>query len=119
MNVVENDAVVGGMLQDELKRCEEALAAILEVLSGLPKGSLSVRKKLYKNREYKYHYLKFRERDRIVNQHVAHKDLGELQEKLALRKRYALEARAYQKRISYLKRLLERKGRSHGNHEDR
>jgi len=119
MIVVEKDIVVSGMLQDELIRCEEALAAIHNALSGLPKGSLSVRKKLYKNREYKYHYLKFREGDKVINRHVVDDELSGLQNKLALRKRYALEAEAYEKRISYLKKLLKTKGRSRGTQEDK
>ena len=49
MSVVEKDAVVRGMLDDELSRCDEALAAIYKALLGLPKGSLSVRKKVHKS----------------------------------------------------------------------
>lgn len=117
MNVVENDAVVSGMLHDELSRCKEALASIRQALSGFPKGSLSVRKKLYKDREYEYYYLKFREGNRVVNQHVAEDKLDELQIKLAQRKKYEKEAQVYEKRISYLKKILKAKGRSGGTHK--
>lgn len=106
MNVVEKDGVVSGMLSDELSRCEEALAPILKVLSELPKGSLSSRKKIYKNKEYEYHYLKFREGNRVVCQHVATSELEALRDKLAWRKKYLFEARAYKKRIVYLKKIL-------------
>jgi hypothetical protein len=106
MNVVEPDNVVIGMLRDELARCEEALLALNDATYKLPKGSLSVRKKLHNNREYKYHYLKFRMGSRVVNQHVAVNSLKELKDKLVLRKKYVAEARGYKKRISYLKRLL-------------
>ncbi len=114
MNVVENDIVVSGMLKDELERCEEALAAIHRALAGLPKGSLSVRKKSYKSKVYEYHYLKFREGGRVVNQHVAGRVLKELQDKLALRKRYLQEAKAYEKRILYLRKLLRDKAHRNG-----
>jgi hypothetical protein len=119
MIVAEKDVVVSGMLSDELNRCEEALAAIHNALSGLPKGSLSVRKKPYKSREYKYHYLKFREGDKVINQHVVDDKVNELQNKLALRKKYALEAKAYEKRIAYLKKLLKTKGHPSGTREDK
>lgn len=106
MNVVEKDAVVSGMLGDELSRCEEALVSILKALSELPKGSLSSRKKKYKGKEYKYHYLKFRQGDRVVSQHVAENDLESLRDKLSQRKKLEMEAQVYKKRIAYLKRIL-------------
>jgi hypothetical protein len=112
MSVVEKDVVVSGMLRDELTRCEEALSAINDAVSGLPKGSLSVRKKRYKNREYKYSYLKLREGDRVLSRHVTESAVEELRNQLALRKKYIAEAKAYGKRISYLKRLLRTKGPS-------
>jgi len=107
MNVVEKDAVVSGMLGDELSRCEEALASILKAFSELPKGSLGSRKKIYKDKEYKYHYLKFREGNKVISQHVPEGDLEKFRDKLALRKKYLLEAGAYKKRIAYLEGLLQ------------
>ena len=80
----------------------------------LPRGSLSIRAKLYKNKKYEYYYLKFREGHRIVNQHVSKSALKELKNKLALRKKYEQEVKAYEQRIAYLKRLLKTKGRSRG-----
>jgi hypothetical protein len=50
MSVVEMDAVVSGMLVEELERCEEALAGIEKVLSEIPKGALNVRKRFTKAR---------------------------------------------------------------------
>jgi hypothetical protein len=117
MNVEEKDAVVSGMLHDELSRCNEALVSIRKALSGLPRGSLSVRKRFYKDREYEYHYLKFREGSRVVNQHVAEDKLKELQNRLALRKKYEKEAQVYKRRISYLKKLLKAKGHPGGTQE--
>ena len=119
MNVVEKDAVVSGMLNDELKRCEEALGAIRKALAKLPRGSLSIRVKLYKNKRYEYHYLKFRDRDRIVNQHVSGSDLKELKNKLSLRKKYEQEEKSYEKRIAYLKKILSSKGRPRGVKKDK
>ena len=110
MNVVVNDSVISGMLHDELSRCNEALDSIRKALSGLPKGSLSVRKRLLKDREYKYHYLKYREGNKVVNQHVADGRLKELQNKLDQRNKYENEMKVYEKRISYLKKLLKAKG---------
>jgi hypothetical protein len=118
MNVVEKDAVVSEMLEDELSRCEEAHASILQELSRLPKGSLGSRKKIYKNKEYKYHYLKFRDGEKVVNQHVVDSELEALREKLALRRKYLLEAGAYEKRIAYLRKLLKTKGHSVGSKDN-
>jgi hypothetical protein len=87
------------MLDDELLRCDEALAAIQNALSGLPKGSLSVRKKVHKNQEYEYHYLKFRDGDEVVDQHVAEGEVKELQNKLSLRKKYEQEAKVHKNRF--------------------
>lgn len=119
MIVVENDIVVSGMLNDELERCEEALAAINRALSELPRGSLGVRKKIYKNKVYEYHYLKFRKGNRVVNQHVAGNALKELQDKLALREKYLQESKSHEKRILYLKKLLKDKGHRGGDQEIR
>lgn len=117
MPVVEKDVVVSGMLDDELSRCDEAFSAIQKVLSELPKGSLSVRKKVHKNKEYEYHYLKYRDGERVFNRHVAEEEVEELRNKLALRKRYEEEAKVYKKRISYLKKLLKEKGQPGGIQE--
>jgi len=114
MNVVEKDAVVSGMLHDELSRCNEALVSIRKALSELPKGSLGVRKRFHKDRVYEYHYLKFREGNKVVNQHVSEDNLKDMQNKLAQRKKYEKEAQVYERRISYLKKLLKAKGRPGG-----
>ncbi len=119
MNVVEKDAIVSGMLVDELGRCEEALAGIQKALSALPKGTLNLRKKVHKGKEYQYYYLKFREGGRVFNQHVAKAALKEMQNKLDLRRKYEEETKAYRKRISYLKKLLKTKGPLRGTPEDK
>lgn len=119
MNVVEKDLVVSGMLADELGRCEEALAGIQKALSALPKGALSQRKKVHKGKEYHYYYLKFREDGRVFNQHVANDALKDMKDKLDLRRKYEEEAKAYKKRISYLKRLLKTKGQPRGTSDDK
>jgi hypothetical protein len=119
MNVVEKDVVVSGMLKDELKRCEEALRGIHKALSALPKGSLSIRAKVYKNRRYEYYYLKYREGQKVVNQHIASDNLEELKRKLALRKQYEKEVKAYEQRIVYLKKLLKTKGQARGAQKDK
>jgi hypothetical protein len=109
MSVVEIDGVVVGMLRDELVRCEEALSAIDKAIADLPTGSLGVRRKLHKGKKYEYQYLKFREGGKVINQHVPDSAVKELRDRLELRKRYASEALVYEKRISYLKKLLKAK----------
>ncbi len=81
--------------------------------------SLRIRAKLYKDKKYEYHYLKYRDGDRIVNQHVSGSDLKELKAKLSLRKKYEQEAKSYEKRIAYLKKIMSSKGSPRGVKKDK
>lgn len=108
MKVVESDKVISGMLRDELKRCYELLEGLEKDMSLLPKGVLSERKKRYKDREYSYLSLKFREGNRVINRHIPKEEEEEegLRGQLARRKKYEKEIRGYRKKIEYLNRLL-------------
>ena len=57
MKVVEKDKVISGMLQDEMKRCQEMLNNLEESVSKLPRGVLNEREKRYKDKIYSYYYL--------------------------------------------------------------
>jgi hypothetical protein len=116
MKVVEKDKVVGGMLQDELKRCQEALNGLRKAISGLPKGAISEREKRYKNKVYSYYYLKYRDGEKVISKHIRNNEIQEVKEKLSMRKKYEKEIWAYEKRIAYLNKIL-RAGerRRHGN----
>lgn len=118
MKVVEKDMVVVGMLNDELARCSEALDGLNGRLSGLPKGSLHLRIKRHGEKEYRYHYLKFRDGARVVNQHVPRDAVQELQDKLELRTRYVSEVKIYKKRISYINRILGKKAKDNEDQKD-
>jgi hypothetical protein len=116
MKVVEKDKVISGMLRDELKRCQEMLDSLEKSVSGLPKGSMSKRKKRYMNKVYSYHYLKYREGERVISKHVPNREVQEILKKLALRKKYEKEIQSYEKKIAYLNRILRAdKRRGHGN----
>ncbi len=106
MSVVEKDPVVRDMLGAELARCREMVAELGDSAAQLPRGSLSVRKKSYKAREYKYHCLTYREGAKVISRHVAAGDVDELDGQLDLRRRYEKELRALRKRIAYLEKLL-------------
>lgn len=106
MSVVEKDPVVRDMLSAELARCREMVAELADSAGKLPRGSLSERKKRYKDREYSYHCLKYREGEKVINRHVAAGDVEELAGKLELRRRYEKELRALRKRTAYLEKLL-------------
>ena len=106
MKVVEKDKVISGMLGDELKRCQEMLGSLERSLSALPKGVVSERKKRYKDKEYSYFHLKYRDGEKVINKHIPNKDVKELRKKLDLRKKYEREIRSYKKKIEYLSRLL-------------
>ena len=103
---MERDPIVRDMIHDELERCREMVAELERSASDLPRGSLGVRKKRYKNREYTYHYLKYREKGKVVSQHVTSSDIAALTKRLELRRRYEEELRALRERIRYLEKLL-------------
>jgi hypothetical protein len=106
MKVVEKDNAVQGLLKEEYSRCQEVLAALSKKAAQYPKGSLNLRKKRYKGKEYAYHYLVAREEGRVVNRHVSKAELPELERQLELRDKCRKEMQAYRKRIAYLERLL-------------
>ena len=106
MKVVEKNNPVRGLLKEEYQRCQEVLAALSEKAAKYPKGSLNLRKKRYKGKEYAYHYLVAREEGRVVNRHIPEAEVPVLQRQLAERDKCRKEIQAYEKRIAYLERLL-------------
>ena len=106
MKVVEKDNAVRGLLKEEYRRCQEVLSALSEKAAQYPKGSLNLRKKGYKGKEYAYHYLVAREEGHVVNRHIPEAELQELQRQLAERDKCRKEMQAYKKRIAYLEKLL-------------
>lgn len=106
MKVAERDKVIHGMLEEEYRRSQEILQVLRAKAENLPKGALNVRRKQIKGKEYVYHYLVRREGRKVVNQHVAGKDLPELQKQIEERDKYRKEILIYKKRMVYLERLL-------------
>ena len=106
MKVADKDEVIHGMLEEEYRRCREVLQTLRTKAENLPKGALNVRRKQIKGNEYVYHYLVRREGRKVVNQHVAEKDLPELQKQIEERGKYRKEILIYKKRMVYLERLL-------------
>src|SRR3989339_687681 len=106
MKVADKDEVIHNMLEEEYRRCREVLQALRTKAENLPKGALNVRRKQIKGNEYVYHYLVRREGKKVVNQHVAERDVAELQKQLEERNKYRKEIIIYKKRMVYLERLL-------------
>ena len=106
MKVADKDAVIHSMLEEEYRRCREVLQALRTKTETLPKGALNFRRKQIKGNEYVYHYLVRREGRKVVNRHVAERDVAELQKQLAEREKYRKEIQIYKKRLVYLERLL-------------
>lgn len=106
MKVVEKDRVISGMLQDELARCEEMIEGLQNSLAELPKGVLSERKKRYKEKSYSYYSLKYREGEKVVNQHIPNDQAPALKKKLDQRKKLEKEMISYKKKIAYLSKML-------------
>jgi len=111
MKVVEKDRVISGMLHDELRRCQEMLDSLERSLFAFPKGVISERKKRYKDKVYVYHCLKCRDGKKVINKHVASKDIPEIKKKLEQRKRIEKELRSYAKKIAYLNRVIGHAGK--------
>lgn len=103
---MEKDRVVGGMLQDELKRCQEMLEGLRKAIPGLPKGAISERNKRYKNKIYSYYYLKYRDGEKVISKHIPDSEIQEVKKKLSMRKKYEREIQSYEKRIAYLNKIL-------------
>ena len=106
MKVAERDMVIHGMLEEECRRCREVLQALRTKAETLPRGALNVRRKQIKGNEYVYHYLVRREGKKVVNRHIAAKDLPALQKQIEERDKCRKEILIYKKRMVYLERLL-------------
>jgi hypothetical protein len=107
MKVAEKDNAVRGLLEEEYRRSRDVLAALSEKAGHYPKGSLNVRKKAYKGKEYAYPYLVARDRGRVVNRHIPKADLPDLRRQLEQRDKCLKEIKTYRKRIAYLEKLLQ------------
>jgi len=106
MKVAKADPIIHGLLSEEQRRSREILQALQVKTDNLPKGALNVRRKRSLGKEYLYHYLVRREGKRVVNQHVAERDLPALRERIAEREKCRAEMRIYKQRLAYLERLL-------------
>lgn len=108
MKVAEKDNVVHGMLEDEYRRSQEIVKALNDKVKNYPKGALNVRRKKIKNKEYVYHYLVRRDGKKVVNLHVAERDLAKLKKQVEEREKCRKEIMAYKKRMVYLAKLLKK-----------
>jgi len=106
MKVVKADPVILGLLSEEQRRSREILQALQAKADKIPKGSLNVRRKQGPGKEYLYNYLVRREGKKVVNQHVAARDLPALREQIAEREKCRAEIRISRQRLAYLERLL-------------
>ena len=106
MKVAKQDPVIHGMLQEEQRRSQEVLQALQAKADKLPKGALNVRRKQGIGKEYLYHYLVRREGKKVINQHVAERDLPALRAQIAEREQCRADIRVYKQRLVYLERLL-------------
>ena len=106
MKVADRDEVIHNMLEEEYRRCREVLQALRTKTENLPKGALNIRRKQVRGNEYVYHYLVRREGKKVVNQHVAEKDLPALLKQIDERDQCRKEILIYKKRMVYLERLL-------------
>ena len=117
MKVAEKDTVVQGMLEDEFTRCREVMEALLAKVEKYPKGALNVRRKRNKEKEYAYHYLVWREGEKVFNRHISEKELPELQKLIEEREKCRKEIRAYKQRMTYLQKLLKKPNTGGGRYE--
>jgi len=106
MKVAKRDPVIHGMLEEEQQRSREVLRVLIAKMEKLPKGALNVRRKQVQGKEYLYHYIVRREGQKVVNQHVAERNVATLLEQIAEREKCRAEIRIYKQRLVYLERLL-------------
>ena len=111
MNVVEKKEPLLGMLLEEKIRCLLAAKALEKEIERLPRGVLLVRSKPYKDRVYRYHYLKFRQGEKSVSIHVPNAGVESVRKQIASRLRYEEELSAYRSRIRFLEKALGKNGK--------
>ena len=106
MKVAKADPVIHGLLSEEQRRSREILQALQAKADKLPKGALNVRRKQIQGKEYVYHYLVRREGKKVINRHVAERNVAALRKQIAEREKCRAEIRIYKQRLAYLERLL-------------
>lgn len=106
MKVAKRDPVIHGLLEEEQQRSREILQALQAKADKLPKGALNARRKQVQGKEYLYHYIVRREGQKVVNRHVAERDVAALQQQIAEWEKCRAEIRIYKQRLVYLERLL-------------
>jgi len=106
MAVVEKDQMIHGMLKDEQERCERLMAALEAAIAELPRGSLHQRKVKYKDKDFTYHYLKFRDGQKSVYKHVSRSEVPVLEEKIKVRRKKEQDLKQLKARVKYLNKIL-------------
>lgn len=86
----------------EAERCKSMIELLNQEIARLPKGSLHKRIKLYRESQYEYYYLKYRDGERSVSQHVAKQDVGELIKKIDRRNALIVERSVYTIRLKQI-----------------
>lgn len=104
--VKKKDKVVHGLLEDELKRCENMAASLRDAIEALPKGSLHQRRMDYKGKISVYKYLKYRENGKSVYQHIRRADEAVIEKKVSERQRKEESLKSFRERIQYLHKLM-------------
>lgn len=101
---------IEGMLLDEYRQSQDALASLEKQIAVYPKGKLCFRKKLNKKygRVYEYPCLSYSEKGKPVNKHVSWLKLSEIQENIIARDKIISQAVIYRERIKYLEKILKR-----------
>ena len=105
---MEDDNMVRSILMDEYAHCQEMLEVLQKSIADCPKGKLSVREKVNKKSLKIYHYytLKFREKNKVFNQHISESKLTEIQNLLEKRMKLIEETKPYKNRILYIEKIL-------------
>ena len=109
MKQVEKDEMVQGVLREELKRSREMLDSLEKMANALPRGSIHIRRKQYKDRIYQYYHLKYWDKGRSISKHIKSSKVDDIEEKLERRKSYDKEIKVYKKRIAYLEKVLRKR----------
>ena len=104
--VKKKDKVVHGLLEDELRRCENMVASLRDAIEVLPKGSLQQRKMTYKGKVHVYKYLKYRENGKSVYQHIRKAEEAHIEKKVSERIRKEEALKSFRDRIQYLRKLM-------------
>ena len=91
--------IIDSVLRQEAKRNNQMIEEYEELMKGLPKGTLIVRRN--------YYYLKYRDGKRVVSQYISKSQIDEIRQQLEKRKHIEAMIKSLQEELAIANKVLE------------